>query len=457
MMSAYLEKTILPELEAGRPGWDKPHTLTAVHWLQEILAHSPSLDVDPLVLRIAAYAHDWGYAGLFRGGKPVGYDAGQAAKGKHMKLGAQKLERLLQDRRFISLTPAQRQRCVHLVRVHDSLEQLEATDERILMEADTLAALDVDRVAPNYGFSGNARYMRQTRQKRMSRFVTLYGKAEVERLFTRREDYYRRMCQVRFLGTGDAFSAGKRSTSSVLIHTADLNLLLEAGPAIMGQFAVAEMEAEQLEHLFVSHAHGDHVLGFPMLILKRRGAGTPLHVYGGMNTLATLATLCRLVYPTQSAERLNVRWHELSETEEDEVQLADGYVLRTAVVPYPKGVPTLAARWEWADGPSVTFVTDTVPCEATVQLARDCDLLIHEASFSETLQPDNEAAEHNHSTARKAGDVARGARCKRLALIHLGSDIGDQPDILAQEARAATGLEVIVPQDGHIERLFRSP
>jgi len=74
--------------------------------------------------------------------------------------------------------------------------------------------------------------------------------------------------------------------------------------------------------------------------------------------------------------------------------------------------------------------------------------LIHEASFSATLQPDADPAKHFHSTAKQAGEIARQAGCQRLALVHLGSEIGNHPEILTEEARAGTDLEVIVPQDG---------
>lgn len=454
-----LETRILPELEKGRPNWDRPHTLAVVHWLREILAHSPELDLDASVLLIAGYAHDWGYADLFDKGRPIDREAELRSKPLHMERGAQKLDALLTDPLFDFLTSEQKQRCVHLVRVHDDLEQLSDPDEWVLMEADTLAALDVDRVEPTYDFESNDKYLKETREKRVDRFVTDYGRTEVERLYAKREDYYRRMCQVVFLGTGNAFSAGLRSTSSVLIRTHGSNLLIETGPALMEQLARARIQAKQIKHLFVSHAHGDHILGFPMLILKRRQyrVSTPLNVYGGMNTLSTLAMLCRIAYPTHSADRLNVRWHELSEREDDEVQLEDGFTLRTTVVPHPEGVPTLAARWEWAGGPSVSFVTDTIPCEASVRLASGSDLLIHEATYSDNLEPDNKACEQYHSTARRVGDLARGARCRRLALIHLGIDTDEEPKTLEAEARAGTDLEVIVPQDGHIERLFRNP
>lgn len=266
------------------------------------------------------------------------------------------------------------------------------------------------------------------------------------------------MVDVVFLGTGGAFSAGRRSNLSLLIEsaasgafTSDFRMLVEAGPTIMQQLARINLQANEIEHIFVSHSHGDHTLGFPMLALNRYDALTPLHIYAGLNTIATLEVLSAQVYPILSIHRLDFHWHELWEQRPDERILATGITLRTVAVPHPPGIPTLAARWDFSGGPSVTFITDTVPNAAAVELARDSDLLIHEASFSAVLQPDAEPAMHFHSTARQAGEVARQAGCPRLALVHLGLKIGEHPDVLAEEACAGTDLQVIVPEDG--ERL----
>ncbi len=130
------------------------------------------------------------------------------------------------------------------------------------------------------------------------------------------------------------------------------------------------------------------------------------------------------------------------------MEISPQVTLRTAVVSHPPGTPTLAARWDFAAGPSVTFATDTLPCSATIDLARGSDFLIHEASFSAELQPDVDPAVYFHSTARQAGEMARQAGCQRLALVHLGPEIGEHPDVLIDEACAGTDLQVIVPEDG---------
>ena len=256
------------------------------------------------------------------------------------------------------------------------------------------------------------------------------------------------MVEILFLGTGGPFSVGRRSTPALLIETPDFRTLVEAGPVIMQQLNRTNIQAAEIERLFVSHAHGDHALGFPMLALNRLGASMPLHVYAGLDTIATLRMLYTLAFRGLRTHLFALRWHALSEEGPDETELVPGVTLRTVLVPHPPGVPTLAARWDFAGGPSVTFATDTFANATTVELARDSDLLIHEACYSAVLEPDQDPPVNYHSTARQAGEIARRAGCPRLALVHLGSEIGEHPNALAEEARAGTDLQVIVPEDG---------
>lgn len=257
------------------------------------------------------------------------------------------------------------------------------------------------------------------------------------------------MVDVTFLGTGGAFSTGRRTNLALLIEGPDFRMLAETGPMIMNQLDRANLTAADIDQLFVTHPHGDHVLGFPMLALNRMQAPTPLHIYAGISTIASLRILSALSFSNLSAHQENLRWHELSEKGPDEVSWDTGVRLRTVVADHPPGAPTLSARWDFEDGPSITFVTDTRAGDISVDLARESDLLIHEASFSAMLEPDANPEQHFHSTAEQAGEIARRAACKRLALVHLGPEIGQHPEILTEEAGAGTDLEVIVPEDGH--------
>jgi ribonuclease Z len=256
------------------------------------------------------------------------------------------------------------------------------------------------------------------------------------------------MLDITFLGTGGAFSAGRRSNVALLIETTDLRMLVEAGPTIMQQLARVETKARDISHLFVSHSHGDHSLGFPIFALNRLPSPPPLTIYAGSGTATALKGLLAIAYYGFDDEQVNLHWRELSEQGPDETEVVEGFTLRTVLVPHPANVPTLAARWDIAGGPSIAFVTDTRPCAATVDLARGCDLLIHEAAFSAVLEREVDISEYYHSTAQQAGEMARQAGCPRLALVHLGPEIGERPNVLAEEARAGTDLVVMVPEDG---------
>lgn len=256
------------------------------------------------------------------------------------------------------------------------------------------------------------------------------------------------MVQVLFLGTGGAFSAGERGNLAFLIEAPGFTMLVEAGPLIVQQLACAGYSPDQIEHLFISHAHGDHSLGFPMLALCRHVAAKPLHVYASGTTCDALETLCLVSYPGLGLNRCNLLWHRLPAEGEGTIELIPGVWLRTALVPHPPAMPTLAARWDFTGGISITFATDTIPNSVVENLARGSTLLIHEATYSATLGPAATVNGEYHTTAQQAGELARRAQCLRLALVHLGPAAGQRPEVLIAEARAGTQMEVIVPQDG---------
>ena len=188
-----LAKTVLPELEAGRPNFDKPHTKAVVEYIKAIMDNHPELNLDRDVSVIAAYAHDWGYTGLFQDGKQIEIDDVGEAKKTHMLLGVDKLTVLLRDGVFNFLSKERKQRAIHLVGVHDDLKVLRDTDELVLMEADTLGGLDVSKIKPTFNKLSNTKYMQNVRNKRYPLFITKYSKQQFEKLYKLREDYYKEL------------------------------------------------------------------------------------------------------------------------------------------------------------------------------------------------------------------------------------------------------------------------
>lgn len=102
-------------------------------------------------------------------------------------------------------------------------------------------------------------------------------------------------------------------------------------------------------------------------------------------------------------------------------------------------------------GRRIVYTGDTRPCRRTVQIARNAELLIHDATFGEDEA--ERARSTFHSTAREAAETARQASAQRLVLTHLSSRYADDPRQLEREARdvfpnttvAYDGLEIEVP------------
>lgn len=187
----YLKKKICPDLDKGRPNFDKPHTIEVVAYIKRIIKHTPNIKVDKNVLIIAAYAHDWGYSGLFKNNKVLNFEDVNNAKKQHMLLGVEKLSKLLNDKFFSFLTQEQKQRCIHLVAVHDKIDEIKDIDEIVLMEADMLSGLDVNSVKPTFDFESNQKFIHAIKTKRIPKFFNQYSKNEAKKLIKARINFYK--------------------------------------------------------------------------------------------------------------------------------------------------------------------------------------------------------------------------------------------------------------------------
>lgn len=117
-------------------------------------------------------------------------DRVKEVKTLHMINGAKKIQGLMTRPEFNFLSQQQKDRVIHLVGIHDKLSELKDVDELVLMEADTLGAMDTTLVKPSFNYEDGHRWMENTRKNRMSRFITDYSKKEAEKLMGQFEEYY---------------------------------------------------------------------------------------------------------------------------------------------------------------------------------------------------------------------------------------------------------------------------
>lgn len=158
----------------GRQEWDIPHTKAVVFYAEEI-AIANGLDVQ--VIKTAAWLHDIGYYALFQGSDSASYENVMDKKAAYMVNGA----RLAKE--FLNLpevseyySDEQKERIIRLVGIHDKIEDLTTDEEIVLMEADTLGAIDVSRVTPTFDKEGAEKYLKGLFARRLPKFKTEIGK-----------------------------------------------------------------------------------------------------------------------------------------------------------------------------------------------------------------------------------------------------------------------------------------
>jgi Metal-dependent hydrolases of the beta-lactamase superfamily III len=86
-------------------------------------------------------------------------------------------------------------------------------------------------------------------------------------------------------------------------------------------------------------------------------------------------------------------------------------------------------------GKKVAILGDTIPCQASIDLAENVDLLVHEATQEQAFEA--KAIERGHSTTIHAANIAKQAKAKRLIITHISPRYSIQDNQkLVNEARS---------------------
>jgi ribonuclease Z len=220
------------------------------------------------------------------------------------------------------------------------------------------------------------------------------------------------------LGTGAAASDGRRTTTMLAIEQPGRLLLVDCGGDAAQRLGAHGLDATRLTALIVTHEHADHVGGFPLLMerLWLAGREAPVDVYGIGPALAQVRRLHDAFDVSAWPGYPDVRFHRFELTENAPVFADDA--LRVTASPGEHSVPCVGLRFDdLIAGGVLAYSCDTAYAPAIVRLARDADLLVHEATDHA----------HFHSRAEQAAQVAREAGAGALVLVHLppGFDDGD--------------------------------
>lgn len=291
------------------------------------------------------------------------------------------------------------------------------------------------------------------------------------------------MIEITILGSSGSSPAKDRNLPSVALRREGDVFLFDCGEGTQMQMIKYGINAYRIKAIFVSHSHGDHIIGIAGLVrtLAMSNRDKPLGIFvpkGQEKIIKALVMFDKamigydiniigigkgLAYTGKdfriSAFRLNHTINALGYIfqENDKKNFIMerckklGIEGRMFSELQKKGRIKLGKRIIYAKdlvdirpGKKIVYAMDTRPTAETVKAAKDADLLIHESSYTEEFG--RLARERKHSTALEAAEIAKKANVKRLVLTHISTRFKTAKPLI-DEARKVF-KEVSVAEDG---------
>lgn len=90
------------------------------------------------------------------------------------------------------------------------------------------------------------------------------------------------MLEICLLGTGGTMPMPDRALTALMVRYCGRNLLIDCGEGTQVQIRKMKWSIKAIDHILITHIHGDHIIGLPGLLLSmgKDGRTEPLHIYG---------------------------------------------------------------------------------------------------------------------------------------------------------------------------------
>ncbi len=278
---------------------------------------------------------------------------------------------------------------------------------------------------------------------------------------------------ITFLGTGSAIPTQRRNHPSVFLEYKENGILFDCGEGTQRQFRKAKLNPCKVTKIFISHWHGDHVLGLPGLLqtLMLNGYNKTLEIYGPEGTYRMMDAYQQLFIKKGNSFSIHV-----NELKEQKVQEKDFFIESKKMqhdcpcLAYSFNIPektrldkkkleklkipssplisellkgkTVEIGGKKVDGKKLIFteekkkicyVTDTTINKNIEEFVKDADMIISESTYSE--KEEELAEKHKHLTSKQIAEIAKKAKAKQLVLFHLSQRYENPKQILDESKK----------------------
>lgn len=244
--------------------------------------------------------------------------------------------------------------------------------------------------------------------------------------------------QIEFLGTGGFHPNVRRHTACVLLP--EVGIMFDAGTSVFR--LPARLQTKEL-HVFLSHAHLDHICGLTYLLvplLKREIEFCRIYAGADVLTAVRQHLFCEAVFPVWPQ-------FELVELEpNDTYSIAGVKVSHQSLPSHPGGSRAFRVDWRKSGrSRSLAYVTDTTVDGSYTEFIRGVDLLIHECNFADSMAEWSYKTGHSHTSM--VARLAKESSVIRLALTHVDPS-ASQDDPLGIETARQIFANTLVVEDG---------
>jgi ribonuclease Z len=296
------------------------------------------------------------------------------------------------------------------------------------------------------------------------------------------------------LGSGSALPTSNRNLTAHVLNVDERFFLIDCGEGTQLQLRKFKAKLGRLNHILISHLHGDHVFGLPGLIstFNLLGRTQPLHVYAHPDLEKILAQFLSYFFVKMEFPIVyhNLTYNEITQIYEDEKIAIFSFPLihrvptcgflfrekpklrniRKDMIEYYKipikdivgikqgedfitdegiQIPNDMLTMEPTPQKSYAFCSDTAYSDKIIPWIHGVDVLYHEATFS--AEDTERAKETKHSTAADAATIALKANAKKLILGHFSARYKDENQLIEEAKKifpgtiaAEDGLEIVI-------------
>ena len=240
--------------------------------------------------------------------------------------------------------------------------------------------------------------------------------------------------QLTLLGTGCPSVDYKRFGPANLVSTSQSSILVDCGSGVTQRLKEAKVSSADIDALFLTHLHSDHVVDLYQLIISSWHSyrTKAWRIFGPRGTRKFVKKLMdawkdermlRIKYEQRSSiQAFNVKVTEFGEYGKIRIKdlVIEYFTVDHKPVKYAYGFNFFQQKKK------LTISGDTKPCENLMKYGQLADVLLHEVFVESEIYPFSKMRTkktlHNvkayHTLSTIVGKVARITRCKKLVLTH---------------------------------------